>query len=286
MQNLTYNSLVLIHRTLLLYQYEHWSQECPKWIQQVNQYLEISDIPRAVKRTLEKCKKMMEAVETTTKKQIPKLQDANQQNIKSSAECKNFGYIREQLSYLLTALSFLKDTSCQEERKAIFSITNQIALEIEETLSFIEKHKNESIEELEKELRPKDKEGNEICTDESEDCPAKGKFLGYTVAHYPFIHQSFYDELYDLIKMSRYLFTKYIILKKERLAEDKVEAGFTKYPQASLFYNGEEIEKRIYRGEIEPFLDRELYEMFFAKEANPTLVRQHIQREIDCYKHI
>lgn len=68
MQNLTYNSLVLIHRTLLLYQYEHWSQECPKWIQQVNQYLEISDIPRAVKRTLEKCKKMMEAVETTTKK--------------------------------------------------------------------------------------------------------------------------------------------------------------------------------------------------------------------------
>ena len=65
-----------------------------------------------------------------------------------------------------------------------------------------------------------------------------------------------------------------------------MEAGFTKYPQASLFYNGEEIEKRIYRGEIEPFLDRELYEMFFAKEANPTLVRQHIQREIDCYKHI
>lgn len=284
MSTLYYESLLLIHRTLLLYQYEHWLQECPKWIQQVNQYLEISDIPKAVKDTLEKCKKMMKVVETTAKKQIPKLQDANQRNTKTNIECKNFGYTRESLSYLLTTLSFLKDTPRQEEREVIFSIANQAALEIGETFLFIEKYKTESIEELAKRLQPKKKKGKEYHTSKSPDDPIKRKFLGYIAGNYPFIHQSIYDEMYDLFEISRDNFKRYKA-EGRPLTQRVLETGFIKYPQFSFFYDKKEIVRRLVNMEIEPFLDRELYEMFFAKEANPILIQQDIQREIDRRKH-
>lgn len=284
MSTLYYESLYQIHRMLLLHQYEHWLQECPKWIQQVNQYLEISDIPKAVKHILEKCKKMMEIVETTAKKQIPKLQDVNQRNPKSNIECKNFGYTRESLSYLLTTLSFLKDSSRQEEREVIFSIANQTALEIGETLSFIEKYKTESIEELEEKLRQKKEEGKECQTANSHDDPIKRKFLGYIAGYYPFIHQSIYDEMYDLFGISRENFKRY---KREGrpLNQHVLETGFIKYPQFSFFYDKKEIARRLVNMEIEPFLNRELYKKFFAKEASRISIQENIQREIDRRKH-